>query len=68
MKTTKDIYDCEVNAKDCICAILFFSEDNVYDYQEDCRFYLDEYPEQKKLREEYFRPETIFYNRWIKRN
>jgi len=32
------------------------------------RIYLDEYPEQKKLREEYFWPEANFYNRFIKRN
>jgi len=54
--------------KDYIWSLLFFSEDNVYDYQNDCRIYLDEYKEQKKLREEYFRPESNFYNRWIKRN
>jgi len=58
----------KLNDDNSITAILFFNEDNVCDYQEDCSFYLDEYPEQKKLREEYFRPETIFYNRWIKRN
>ena len=40
----------------------------LFAYQKQARIYLDEYPEQKKLREEYFWPEANFYNRFIKRN
>jgi len=40
----------------------------LFRYQKQARIYLDEYKEQKKLREEYFRPEANFYNRWLKRN
>lgn len=31
-------------------------------YQENSRFYLDEFPEQKKLREEYFSLKRASYN------
>ena len=35
------------------------------DYQNDCRIYLDEYPEQEELRKEYFQDDPFIVSRFL---
>ena len=48
-----------------IWAYIFYSNHKFYDYQNDCRIYLDEYPEQEELRKEYFKDDPFIVSRFI---
>lgn len=40
-------------------------KDRWIDYQNDCRIYLDEYPEQEELRKKYFKDDPFIVSRFL---